>query len=222
MKRIIGVLVLLCAGGMLFLAKAQEVKINTNFIVESDGTIRADGLASTWDDILVPFTQAKQGNTLLPAFDYNNLGLLFPQNDATEIVYMIVQIPHSYKLGSEIHPHIHWRQTTGTNGIPTWKMDYKWFNNGETVPGTFTTITTNTGVFTYTSGSMAQISSFPAISGAENTTGGGLSPGEKNISSILLVKLYRDDNVVSGYVLGFQFDVHYEKDTQGSRLEFTK
>jgi len=221
MKRIFVVLVLLCAGGKFFWAQAQVVKINTNFVVESDGTIRSDGDASTWDDILVPFTQAKQGSNLLPAFDYDFIGLVFPRNAATQKIYMVVQIPHSYKLGSEIHPHIHWQQTSAT--IPTWKMDYKWFNNGEAVPGTFTTITASaTGVFAYSSGNMTQICSFPPISGAANLAGGGLSPGVKNISSILLVKLYRDDTLGEDNVLGFQFDVHYEKDTQGSRLEFTK
>lgn len=177
--------------------------------LEFTGTPILKGSATCFNDMLFPFTQSKQGANLKPDFDYTNIGLLFPQNDATEIVYITAQLPHSYKLGSDIHPHVHWQQSAAT--AVTWKMDYKWFNNGAAVPANYTTISTNTGVFSYSSGNLSQISSFPVISG----TGKGLS-------SILLIKLYRDDNVTTGDVLGFQFDIHFEIDTIGSREELTK
>ncbi|MFZ5940773.1 MAG: hypothetical protein ACOYXB_09380 [Bacteroidota bacterium] len=191
-----------------------------NTTIESDGTMIFEGSATVFDDVLVPFTQAKQGSTSKPDFDYTNVGLLFPQNDPSEIIYVVVQIPHSYLEGSSITPHIHWQQSSSS--FPTWKMDYKWFNNDDAIPATFTTLTTNTGVHTYTSGNMAQISSFGSVTGAANALGGGLSPNSKKISSLMLIKIYRDDNTVTGDVLGFQFDVHYEKSTAGSHTEYTK
>jgi hypothetical protein len=220
MKRIFILISFFCLAGVANVLFAQIVKINSNHVIEADGTVRADGAATTFDDILVPFTQAKQGSNSKPDFDFTNVGLLFPQNDALEKIYLVVQIPHSYKLASSIYPHIHWQQTSSS--FPIWKMDYKWFNIGDPIPGSFTTIQTNTGVKTYSTGSLHQVSSFGEISGAANSTGGGLSPIAKGISSILLIKLYRDDNVAIGDVLGFQFDIHYEKDTEGSRDEFEK
>ena len=35
------------------MAVAQEVKINSNLVIEADGTIRMDNAATVWDDIMV-------------------------------------------------------------------------------------------------------------------------------------------------------------------------
>lgn len=173
------------------------------------GELRSYGDATQWDDLKFPFTRTRVGALNKPDFDYTNLGLLFPQNDATEIVYIIGQMPHEYKEGSNIRPHIHWQQSAAT--AVTWVMEYKWFNNNSAIPAAFTTISTNTGAFTYTSGNLAQISSFPEIDG----TG-------KFLSSLLLIKIYRNDNTTTGDVPAFEFDIHYEIDSNGSNGEFTK
>ena len=163
-----------------------------------------------WEDLRFPATQTKQGNTLLPDFDYTNIGLLFPQNDDTEIAYIIAQIPHAWKLGSNIRPHIHFIQTSAD--IPIFKIDYKWYDNNGTVPATWTTIATTDCEFTWSSGSLLQICSFPEIDGS----------GITGVSSILDIKLYRDDNVVTGDVLVKEFDIHYLVDADGSRQEYIK
>lgn len=171
-----------------------------------NGEWKQSASADLWDDLNFPFTQTKLGALSKPDFDYTNVGLLFPQNDATEVVYIIGQLPHGYLAGSDIKPHIHWQQTGAT--VPTWKIAYKWFNNGAAVPAAFTTISATGEVFTYVSGSLAQISTWPAISGT----------GMKE-SSILLIKLYREDNTVTGDVLAFEFDIHIQKNKRGTYTE---
>lgn len=166
-----------------------------------------EGYYPRWEDLRFPFTQSKRGALDKPDFDYTNIGLLFPQNDTSEAIYVVAQMPHGYLEGSELRPHIHWQQTGAS--FPTWTMEYKWFNNGSAVPASFTTISTSTGVFPYVSGNLAQISAFAEIDGA----GMGLS-------SILLIKFYRNDNVVSGDVLGFELDIHYRSDDPGTITEF--
>jgi len=161
-----------------------------------------------WDDMKFPFSRTKRGSSDLPHFDCTNIGLLFPQNDATEIVYMIGQMTHAWKEGTSIYPHIHYIQTSAS--IPVFKLSYRWYNNGDTVPS-YTTITSTTLAFAYTSGSILQILKFPVIVG----TG-------KTLSSILDMKVYRDDNVVSGDVLGKEFDIHFEINAPGSRQEYIK
>ncbi len=163
-----------------------------------------------WDDLRFPVTQTRQGALGKPDFDTTDLGLLFPQNDPTEIAYIIAQIPHEWKLKSGLRPHIHFIQTGASE--PVFKMDYRWYKNGADPTGSFTTITCDTMAFTYSSGSMLQICSFPEIDGA----------GINSVSSILDIKIYRDDNVVSGDVLVKEFDFHYQKDAGGSRQEFIK
>lgn len=162
------------------------------------------------EDLRFPATLLRQGALTKPDFDYTNVGLLFPQNDPAEVAFIIGQLPHAaalhprtYLAGTSIIPHIHYRQTGSS--VPVFKLDYKWFNNGEAEPASFTTITTTGVKFTYTSGNFAQMLMFPAIDG----TG-------KHTSSNLVMKLYRDDNVVTGDVLVREFDIHYLAFSQGT------
>ena len=163
-----------------------------------------------WDDLKFPFTQTKINPVNdKPDFDFTNVGYLFPQNDATEKIYFIGQFPHSYMLGTNIRPHIHWQQSAAT--AVTWKLDYKWFNNGDAVPAAFTTISASSGVYTYTSGNLAQISSFAEIDGS----------GITGHSSMFLGIFYRDDNTTTGDVLGWEFDIHFLKTSMGTDQEFS-
>lgn len=157
-----------------------------------------------WDDLRSPLTRDKQGQSQKPDFDFTNMGLLFPQNNSGEIVYIINQIPHMWKIGSAIYPHIHWIQTGAS--FPVWKIDYRIYQEGADPTGGFTTLSVNTGIFTYVSGSLHQISYFSAIDMASIT----------DVSAIIEIRLYRDDNVVSGDVLGKEFDIHYQKNKLGT------
>jgi hypothetical protein len=177
---------------------------------EDDGTLVFKGDATVWDDLRFPATRIRQGATLKPDFDTTNIGLLFPQNDATEIAYIIAQMPHSWKLGSTIYPHIHWVQDGAT--VPTFKMDYRWYNNGADPTGSFTTVTFDTELYSYTSGSILQITYID----------GGISGSGKTLSSLLDIKLYREDNDYVGDALMKEMDIHFEMDTVGSREETAK
>lgn len=159
---------------------------------------------SVWDDMRVPAEQTKLGALDKPDYDYTNNGLLFPQNDTSEVIYAIVQLPHSYKLSTDIKPHLHYIQTS--SDVPVFKLKYRWYKGGDAVPS-FTTITSTTNVHTYTSGSIHQKLRFPDISGT----------GMNSISSILDIQIYREDNVIVGDVLVKEFDIHYQIDTIGSR-----
>lgn len=163
-----------------------------------------------WEDLRFPSSRIRQGASQKPDFDTTNVGLLFPQNDNTEIAYINAQIPHAYKLESELRPHLHYVQDEAEE--PVFKIDYRWYKNGSDPTGSFTTLTASSFAFSYTSGSILQIVSFPAISGS----------GIDTVSSMLDIKLYRDDNVVSGDVLLKEFDMHYQIDDRGSQDELTK
>ena len=167
------------------------------------------GDASMWEDLRFPATQTKLGANLKPDFDFTDIGLLFPQNNTGEVVYMVVQLPHNYKLGTSLRPHIHFIQSAAT--VPVFKISYRWINNSGTV-GSFTTIATTTLRYTYTSGSILQVAEFPEV----------VAPTGVKLSSMLDIKLYREDNVVTGDVLVKEFDIHYQLDSFGSRTVGTK
>lgn len=192
------------------LADALNNSANISKSIKTSAATPIEFTDSVWTDLRMPFTQAKQGNTSLPNFDYTNIGLLFPNNDPDEIVYMIAQFPHGRKLGAAVKPHIHWQQSAATAVV--WKMEYKWVNNGGLVPAAFTLLTADSNSFTWESGNLAQISPFGEITPTEGD----------GVSSYMLIKLYRDDATTAGDVLAFEFDIHYQIDTIGSKDEFVK
>jgi len=167
-----------------------------------------------WDDFRMPLTRDKQGQSSKPDFDFTHIGLLFPSGDDSEIVYLIVQLPHDWAIGTTIKPHIHWKQSNGNNVV--WKIDYRWFDNGDDIPGDFTTITATNQLYTYSAGDICQIDSWDGIDGG----------AIKDTSSIMHIKLYRNDAVDGGAggndALAYEFDIHYQRDSNGSYREFNK
>lgn len=163
-----------------------------------------------FEDMRFNATRIRQGATAKPDFDTTNLGLLYPQNDDTEIGYISDQMPHAWKIGTSIYPHIHYWQDEAQETV--FKLDYRFADNGTDPSGSFTTIAASNFVFTYTSGTILQIIAFPSID---------LS-AFSGLSLWFDFKLYRDDNIVTGDVLLKGFDFHYEIDRPGSRDEFTK
>jgi len=193
------------------LAIFGDAQNNTSF--EADGTMIFSGSATVWDDIFFPLVTAKQGQTDKPAFSVAEVAYLFPQADTSASMLMVAQFPHSYKIGSSIDPHVHWKQTQ--SGSVVYKMAYKWFPIGGNVPATWEIHAMNNSVVTYTSGSIHQLNYGSMISGSMLASGVG-------VSSIMLIKLYREDNTYAGDAVTYQFDIHFEKDTLGSRTEYSK
>jgi len=180
-----------------------------NIEITSGSKFKLNGDASVWDDLLQPATSGKKGPNDKPDFDYTDLVALFPQNDATEALYYNIQLPHYWKEGSTIYPHVHFLQNQ--NISPTFKMYYRWIQLGETPPS-WNTYIMQTTVETYTSGTISQI-----VHGSVGVSGVG-----KTISSILQITLYRQDNVYSGDCKVMSFDIHIEKDSLGSSQEYVK
>ena len=180
--------------------------------VAADGTVTLVGNATGWDDLLVPFTESVKGSLPKPDWDATNYAFAFPQNDATEYVSFNFQMPHRWKEGTTVYPHVHFLQDQ--NQAPTFKLDWRWFNLGASVPSFTTGYTMGTllGNQTWSSGLLSRI-----VHGS-----GGLDGTGKTISSILQIKLYRSDNLYTGDCLAVSFDLHYQIDSFGSASEYTK
>jgi hypothetical protein len=161
-----------------------------------------------WEDMRFPATRTLRGANSKPDFDYTNLGLLFPSGDTTEKIYISDQMPHAWVQEGEIRPHIHYVQDEAA--LPTFKLSYRIYNNGDAVPD-FQTMTTTTAAFPYTEGAILQILLFPAI-----------QMGDYGTSAWFDMILYREDEDVVGDVLFKGFDFHYPQDSFGSREEYIK
>ena len=121
---------------------------------------------------------------------------------------MLFQLPHDYDPESSLYPHIHFVQDSADQ--PTFKIDYRLYENNSDPTGSFTTLSLSSFKYSYTSGTILQIAYSSPISGS----------GIDTLSAMLEIRLYRDDNVVTGDVLAKELDVHYQRKGWGSRSEY--
>ena len=201
-------------------AKFGNVDAGNYVDIDSDGNIELLGNATVWDDLRVPVNDLTAAGNNDPT-QFNWLGNLIEMAFSATIMnelFFEVQIPHSYKEGSTIYPHVHFRPTkTEAGGTRVrWGLEYVWQNVGEVAPASTTTIyTTNIMPNEDLVDKKHYKSVFSGISG----TG-------KTISSVLSCRIFRDaTNAADTYTSPaglIEIDFHYEMDTLGSSTEFVK
>lgn len=172
-----------------------------------------------WEDVrIVPsaFEFAGNSDPLLVNYQAGGSGTTFKLYEfaKNDEAFFLLQIPHGYKIGWDIHAHIHW--TPGLRGNEenensvAWKLDYTWANINGTFAASSTVDLTDTCDGT---DHKHQMTPDVAISG----TG-------KNISSMLLCRIYRDNgdtwatNTSGNLPLLLEIDFHVPMDSLGSRL----
>jgi hypothetical protein len=159
--------------------------------------LRTSGLAVRTQGSSDPTLNTYLGNLRLYEFSASTMNEVF----------ITIQMPHGYKEGSNIEPHVHFSPNGTSGGNTRWGLEYTWTN----MDGTFGAPTTvYVDATTGTTQHAHKYGSFGSISG----TG-------KTISSVLVCRLFRDaanaaDTNTNGSFL-LEFDVHYEQDRIGSR-----
>jgi hypothetical protein len=175
-----------------------------------------------WEDLRFPAAvQGLPGGAGNIVVDEVEVGADF-QTDAqiaTDWIYFNAQMPHSYQFGSNIVMHVHWVQTE--DEVPHWMIDYRCYDIGEDPTAGFTRVIWNSSEFTYSAGTIHQLTEFAAF-----------DPGFNNVSGMCDIKLYRDtDNDSTEFggadpfstdVMLKEFDIHYASDTIGSYGEDSK
>lgn len=192
--------------------------------IDEDGHLTLAGDATVWEDLRFPATTiGRRGNSdpgWVQVADDGSAsvgvwGLGF--SDTTdEEVYCAVQLPHSWKEGSSIYPHVHWMPLTATvpsRGV-TWALEYSWANIG-VIDGVGSAVTFgNTTTITADDNGVMTASEHRMINFDPITAAG------KTLSSMLMCRLYRDvsdanDDYADDAVL-LEFDIHFEIDSLGS------
>lgn len=78
-----------------------------------------------WEDLRFPVSTLKVSPVSnKPDFDSANVCFLFDKA-VTEMVLGAAQLPHSYKEGTSLRPHIHWAPATDDSGYTAWRLEYK-------------------------------------------------------------------------------------------------
>lgn len=193
---------------------------DNNVSIDNQGRRVMNGTATVWEDLRVPMTASKLGGSHDPGFalfiaNGASQGVFSYDFDKTteEELYFAVQMPHSWKIGSTIHPHVHWGVKTAPAGGTTvrWGLEYTW----QSINGVFAAPTI---IYTTATDPVTQykhlLNEFTDIAGT----------GITGVSSMLLCRIFRDvanDNFDDDASL-FEFDIHYEMDTDGSNEEYAK
>ncbi|WP_372754257.1 hypothetical protein [Mariniflexile sp.] len=193
-----------------------------NTYIGSDGSLSFEGTATRFDDLKVPVNTVQIKKTDITDVEYdvfkdNTAALFFPYNKEPSVVFS-VQLPHGWKEGSTIYPHVHWssKSDVGSNTV-VWALEYTWTNVGAVFPNTTTV-----------SGSTLVPSNGGSVSAYEHaiTPLGAIDGTGKEISSMLMCRLYRyttnASDTFNDYVALLEIDFHYEIDSDGSRTEYAK
>lgn len=186
--------------------------------IANDGNMTFAGTATYWDDVVVDGLSVKAAglaDPTLTAFPTGSATKLYAFPDGTDKeVYCSVQLPHKYKEGADAHVHIHWAPATASSNDVVWGMDYTWANT--LTPAAYPAAQNTT--YTADAGNLQwghQLAEFTALSGSG-----------KKISSVIVMRIYRDaDNVADSYTDSaflVSVDVHFEMDSLGSNTETGK
>jgi len=181
--------------------------------------IRLRGETKTWEDLRFPVSRVtKNPSNSKPDYvpivgDIQALGF---DNAASEWVTGHAQMPHSWRTGSTVRPHVHWAPSKASNAASAvrWKLYYIWVNTNDRWINASKASIATTGVTT-------GVASKNLI-----TTLGSIDGTGKEMSSILSWKLVRDvshaaDDFAADAVL-VEFDIHYQINSFGSDNELTK
>jgi hypothetical protein len=204
--------------------RVMNTDLTNGMSFASDGSPVLNGTATVFNDLVSPGTAGYSASTNPPALStfLASIQCYFfgdISNQANEHqVFFAVQMPHDWKDGSTIYPHIHWSPQSSVNGSVVWGFEYTWANYESAAPAAFpdrTIIYTPAAAASSGDNDKHFITSFGSVSGSG-----------KKISSILICRLFRNSSnaldTYAGSAAMLSFDIHYEIDGMGSREIFTK
>ena len=124
-------------------------------------------------------------------------------------------MPHSWKRGTVVYPHVHWTKTTDAGGDVIWEYAYKVIKDGTIAPAWSAWIGRAYRSFVLGATQTTMMDIFPA-----------LVIGESGLSSIVVVKVRRNVNALednySADAKWWEFDMHVLSDSRGSSLPTVK
>lgn len=152
-----------------------------------------------WTDGLITSIPGSQG-----VFTY-----IFPAGERREL-FFTAQMSHGYKIGTGMHPHLHWAPTDDQTGSVRWGLEY-------TLASPITSFGNSTIL---TNDDPAEAAYKHQISDL------GRIPGQQAVSFMIVGRMFREgdhtnDTYPSGAAL-LEFDIHYLIDSIGTTHEYLK
>ena len=173
---------------------------------------------ANWDDLRFPATAINPPGQASDPDVEATTGLLLFAAAGTETIFALVQMPHSWKEGSVVKPHVHWQKTTSADGDVYWQLDYKKIPIGDVMDAEFTTLSATTPVSGTPDNDTANEHLLTSFADIDMT---GLT-----LSDCLLCKISRiGGNAADTYGADarlLEFDIHFQINTLGSEQLYTK
>lgn len=171
-----------------------------------------------WDDLSVPANSIRAPGIQDPGFDTDYCAWLFDGNATTEVLLFSFQLPHSWKEGTPISPHVHWAKSTSASGNVRWILDYKWGPLNSVMDSSWTQLTVSSPVADTTDTNTAYKTLL--------STFGEITTTDKKISDQFICKLSRNpahaDDTYGADALMLFFDIHIKHDSIGSTFLYRK
>jgi hypothetical protein len=145
--------------------------------------------------------------------------LLFAGN-ADNVIADVAQMPHSWKLGSAIKPHVHWLKKTASANVVVWEFYYRIIGNVGSLAGSWSSAVTRlSNDTTFTIGDQSAANTHLL------TTFGSIDMTGLTDSCLVAWRLYRralsnDSDNDTNAVSMISFDIHYQSDGRGSIPEY--
>jgi len=187
-------------------------------VVEADGTLKFVGAATIWDDMRFPASGFNPAGSTAPPTVDTSTGMLLFSGTADNIIGGIAQMPHSWKVGSTIRPHMHLRFPTASANNTRWSFGYDLAN----VDGNFVN-----AYGTYTAGGTITVANPNNALKHAKASFSTIDMTGYTMSCCIMWRITRlaasdaADNDLANCAL-LEFDIHFEIDTVGSRQEFIK
>lgn len=192
----------------------REVNIRLRWLAQAININHDD----QWEDLRFPASGINPTGPTSPAtVDTTYGGLLFAGVTTNNMIAFQVQMPHGWKEGSTIKPHVHWQKTTSASGNVRWLLSYRHAALGSVMDNSWSTLAAYTPVQTDT-----------------NTAGqhlltplGDITMTGKKVSHMMLCLLERtpadaNDTYNNADARLLEIDFHYQVDANGSRALYEK
>jgi hypothetical protein len=199
----------------MFLKRLYTWASNATVEINNKQNGNVTGGSGGWEDLRAPATAVNPaGIVTAPSYDESNVGYNFngTQDQRIDIIF---QLPHGWKRGSNLRPHIHVRPLTNTNGNIVWHLKTSWSNSFGQQPDWTNTNTTmilsNAGTNNILREHILSLGNSVSPSGAK----------ESSCVKYILERLgtaTADD--YTGAVLLDEFDCHYYHEKSGTDPEY--
>ena len=173
-----------------------------------------DEAVGAWEDLRFPVQGINPaGSAAPPTVDATTRpGTLLFASNADNHVAGVAQMPHAWKAGTEIHPHVHWCKTTSAAGGVVWQWRYSIAWIGETFPAYSAWTSATNAVSPADTADRHALDSFPAV----DMTG-------KKESCVILWEIRRyTDDAADNYAAAarlLEFDIHFQVEKSGTYSE---